>query len=273
MTSKNILILIPARYQSSRFPGKPLAPIAGKTMIQRVYENCQRAEETEIAKKEGLSIHVGVVTDNDKIEEHVKSFNGNVYRVDDDVPSGSERIYLAYKRYFEEKERVDLLINVQGDEPLLNPKRVSNLAAFHLHSTFDVATMVKPMIGSVDRWKCPNSVKTIFVKQSNKCLYFSRAPIPFKRSNGKPDDLKEAMEESSLLWHLHIGVYSYKLGGLRSFNEMDSSYYENSEQLEQLRALEMGLEIGAIEVNDNLVGVDTPEDIQRVEGLILDKET
>ena len=235
-------------------------------MIQRVYENCQEAGLTEEARKEGLTFHVGVVTDDEKIEQHVRSFKGNVYRVDDDVPSGSERIYLAYKRYFEEKENIDLLLNVQGDEPLLTAKRVSGLAAFHLGSRFDVATMVKPMKGTVDRWKCPNSVKAIFIKQSNKCLYFSRAPIPFKR----PGDVSD---ENSMRWHLHIGVYSYKLGGLRSFHEMDCSYYEKSEQLEQLRALEMGLEIGAIEVNDNLIGVDTPEDIQRVEGFIFDKET
>ena len=273
MTSKNILILIPARYQSSRFPGKPLASIAGKTMIQRVYENCQRAEKTEEAKREGLSFHVGVVTDNDEIENHVKSFKGSVYRVDDDVPSGSERIYLAYKRYFEKKEKVDLLLNVQGDEPLLTPERVSSLASFHLGSTFDVATMVRPMRGAVERWKCSNAVKAIFVKQSNKCLYFSRAPIPFRRPDETSEDSRGIKDENSLRWHLHIGVYSYKLGGLRSFHEMDCSHYEKSEQLEQLRALEMGLEIGAIEVNDNLVGVDTPEDIQRVEGFIFDKET
>ncbi len=273
MTSKNILVLIPARYQSSRFPGKPLAPIAGKTMIQRVYENCLHAGETEEAKREGLNFHVGVVTDNDKIEQHVKSFRGHVYRVDDDVPSGSERIYIAYKRYFEEKEKVDLLLNVQGDEPLLTSKRVSGLAAFHLRSKFDVATMVRPMKGTIDRWKCPNSVKAIFIKQSNRCLYFSRAPIPFKRSDKTSESLRETHEENSPHWHLHIGVYSYKLEGLRSFHEMSCSYYEESEQLEQLRALEMGLEIGAIEVNDNFVGVDTPEDIQRVERLIFDKET
>ena len=268
MTSKKILILIPARYQSSRFPGKPLAPILGKTMIQRVYENCQGAGETEEAKKEGLDFHVGVVTDNEEIESHVRSFKGNVYRVDDDVPSGSERIYLAYKRYFEEQEGVDLLLNVQGDEPLLKADRISNLAAFHLRSKFDVATMVRPMWGTPELWKSPNAVKAIFVKQSNKCLYFSRAPIPFKRTQTKDGD-----EESPLDWHLHIGVYSYKLNGLRSFHEMNCSYYEQAEQLEQLRALEMGLEIGAIEVHDNLVGVDTREDIQRVEGAIFEKET
>lgn len=262
MVQKNVLILIPARYQSSRLPGKPLVSLAGKTMVQRVYENCESANKSSEAKKNNIRFHVGVVTDNSDIERHVQSFSGNVYRVDDDVPSGSERIYLAFERYLKDKN-FDLLINVQGDEPLLGGERIAELTSFHLRSSFALTTMVRPMKGPLEMWKDPNCVKAIYSQKLKKCLYFSRAPIPFIRGI-------EVSEE--VPWHLHIGVYSYKLEGLRSFHEASRSSYENYEQLEQLRALELGLEIGAIEVEDFLVGVDTPEDVKKVEGVILEQE-
>jgi 3-deoxy-manno-octulosonate cytidylyltransferase (CMP-KDO synthetase) len=231
-------------------------------MVQRVYENCESANKSSEAKKNNIRFHVGVVTDNSEIERHVQSFSGNVYRVDDDVPSGSERIYLAFERYLKDKN-FDLLINVQGDEPLLGGERIAELTSFHLRSSFALTTMVRPMKGPLEMWKDPNCVKAIYSQKLKKCLYFSRAPIPFIRGI-------EVSEE--VPWHLHIGVYSYKLEGLRSFHEASRSSYENYEQLEQLRALELGLEIGAIEVEDFLVGVDTPEDVKKVEGVILEQE-
>jgi 3-deoxy-manno-octulosonate cytidylyltransferase (CMP-KDO synthetase) len=263
MNLKKILILIPARYESSRFPGKPLVLVAGKSMIQRVYENCQKANESDEASRHNLHFHVGIVTDNREIETHVKGFAGNVYRVDDDVPSGSERIYLAYERFFKNQRDFQLLVNVQGDEPLLKGERIAMLASFHLNSSFDLATMVKPMKGPLSMWQNPNCVKAIYSQISQKCLYFSRAPIPFVRNPLASEDVP---------WHLHIGVYSYKLEGLKKFHKAQSSPYENYEQLEQLRALELGLNIGAIEVDDYLVGIDTPEDVKKAEGVILGKE-
>jgi len=237
-----LLVLIPARFASTRFPGKPLAVINGKSMIQRVYENC---------KKSGCE--VAVVTDDSRIEDHVKSFNGRALRVDDDLPSGTERIELAFRRFYNPKD-FDLVINVQGDEPLLKGEEILRLAEYHLKSTFDIATLVREEQGG--EYKDPNRVKAIFCEGSGQCLYFSRAAVPFYRET-----------KSEVLWHLHIGVYSYKPQALLSFCKLPVSRLENCEKLEQLRALEAGIKIGAIKTTFKLMGVDTHEDLLKVEGV------
>ncbi len=254
MKKDKVLILIPARFASTRFPGKPLAKIVSvnQTMIQRVYQNCVATGFTTC-----------VVTDNEAIEHHVASFGGLVKRVDDDVPSGSERILLAYQRYFAH-ENYDLVINVQGDEPLLQADELNRLANFHFHSHFDIATLVRPMSGFDGDFRDPNRVKVIYSTAQGICHYFSRAPIPFVRDHAV--DL--AREE----WFLHIGVYSYRPQALISFGKETCSYYESLEKLEQLRALEMGLHIGAVTTNRLLIGVDTPEDLVKLEGVLSGKE-
>jgi 3-deoxy-manno-octulosonate cytidylyltransferase (CMP-KDO synthetase) len=239
-----IIVLIPARYQSSRFPGKPLSKIHGKSMIQRVFENCASS---------GYESYV--VTDDARIEQHVKDFGGKVIRVDDDVPSGTERIALAFEREIEGV--VDLVINVQGDEPLLRDDAIKELAEIHLKSNFDIMTMVKRKASGHEDFKNPNVVKAMFVEQSNQCLYFSRASIPFDRDG-----------ECNFDWFHHLGVYSYRPKALLEFSKRAVSRLENIEKLEQLRALEMGLSIGALEVNFEPIGVDTPADIHKIEEVI-----
>jgi 3-deoxy-manno-octulosonate cytidylyltransferase (CMP-KDO synthetase) len=236
-----VVVLIPARYQSSRFPGKPLALLKNKTMIERVYQN---------AASSGLEC--AVVTDDDRIEAEVKKFGGKVIRVDDDVPSGSERIALAYERFYEGK--ADLVINVQGDEPLLPGESLKLLADFHLNSKFDVATMVRPRKSSEEDFKNPNVVKAVLAQVSGQCLYFSRASLPFDRD-----------QKSEYEWHQHIGVYSYRPKALKEFVKAPVARLEDLEKLEQLRAMEMGFSIGALSVNYILQGVDTPDDVQKVE--------
>ena len=240
---KNILILIPARYASSRFPGKPLVEIAGKSMIEHVYANCSQT-----------GFDVAVVTDSSEIENHVKSFGGTVCRVDENVPSGTERIRLAYERFYSD-QGYDLVLNVQGDEPLLQKDDLINLSEFHLNSDFNIGTLVSKQ-SDLDGFKDINRVKVIFCKITGQCLYFSRASIPYSREG----NMKE--------WFLHIGVYSYRPEDLTSFAKEDLSYYEDLEKLEQLRALEMGLKIGAVTTTSTLLGVDTPEDIKKVEGVM-----
>jgi 3-deoxy-manno-octulosonate cytidylyltransferase (CMP-KDO synthetase) len=240
-----VVILIPARFASSRFPGKPLALIAGKTMIERVYKNCQES---------GYPTYV--VTDHDGIEKHVKDFGGKVLRIDDDVPSGSERIALAYERHLQ-SENYELVINVQGDEPLLKGDVLKELAEFQLNSSFDIATLLRSRSVKEEDFTNANVVKAVFSRDSKQCLYFSRQSIPFDREGGK-----------DYLWYQHIGVYSYRPQALASFVRLPLSVLEDLEKLEQLRALENKMTIGAVLTTQKLIGVDVPYDVIKVEGVL-----
>lgn len=241
----SIVILIPARFGSSRFPGKPLAKILGQTMIEHVYKNCADS-----------GFYTAIVTDNDEIEKEAKKFNGNVLRVDDDVPSGSERIALAYERYLKDKNP-KLVINVQGDEPLLKGSVLKELANFHEKSPYEITTLIRERKSSEEDFKNPNVVKSVWVKETNECLYFSRASLPFDRDGNK-----------TYSWFQHIGVYSYRPQALSQFVKLPMGKLEDLEKLEQLRALENKMKIGAILTEQKLIGVDVPEDIHRVEGVL-----
>lgn len=263
VTQKKVLILIPARYESSRFPGKPLAKIHGKSMIQRVFENCDSASNysktdaninSQLPKIEFTAC---VVTDDDRIEKHVIDFGGRVVRVDDDVNSGTLRISLALKRFFQD-QNFDLIINVQGDEPLLLGSDIFELAAYHFASGFEISTVVRPRFDAegFENW---HLVKAIYVEATGQCLYFSRASVPFVRD-------KHVDHQTD--WYHHIGVYSFTPQALVDFAKGVDGQYEVLEKLEQLRALEMGMRIGAIKTNRKLVGIDTPEDLEKLEGEI-----
>lgn len=241
----SVVVLIPARFGSSRFPGKPLAKIAGRSMIERVYSNCKAA-----------GFKTAVVTDNDEIEAHVKSFSGVVLRVDDDVPSGSERIALAYQRFFKDA-KADLVINVQGDEPLLKGDVLKQLADFHLKTSFPITTLLSERKSSEADYKNPNVVKSVWSEKTKQCFYFSRQSLPYDREGGK-----------EFSWYQHIGVYSYKPEALLTFVKLPLSKLEDLEKLEQLRALENGFAIGGILTTQKLIGVDIPEDIKKVEGAL-----
>jgi 3-deoxy-manno-octulosonate cytidylyltransferase (CMP-KDO synthetase) len=242
----SVVVLIPARFGSSRFPGKPLAHILGISMIQRVFTNCQTA-----------GFKTAVVTDNDEIEAHVKNFGGEVIRVNDDVPSGSERIALAFQRHFQQ-EKVDLVINVQGDEPLLKGDVLKELAEFHLKSSYPLATLLRERKSSEEDFHNPNVVKAVWSEKTKQCLYFSRESIPYDRDGNK-----------TYAWYQHIGVYSYRPEALLDFVKLPMSRHEDIEKLEQLRALDNGYSIGAILTDQKLMGVDVPEDIKKVEGALL----
>ncbi len=239
-----IVILIPSRFASSRFPGKPLHPIAGVSLIQRVYENCVQS-----------GFDVFVVTDDQRIEDHVYAFQGRVLRVDDDVPSGSERIHLAYERHLK-IQNYKLIINVQGDEPLLKGEEIKALAEFHLTSPFDITTMLKRRHSSEADFTNPNVVKAVWENQTGKCHYFSRSSVPHGRDGVEHD------------WFQHIGIYSYRPEALTKFAKAPATALEKLEKLEQLRALGQGLSLGAIETKHTLLGVDTPEDVLKVEGVL-----
>lgn len=259
MEHKKVLILIPSRYHSSRFEGKPLAPINGKSLVQWVYEGCESAKEVK-PKNLSLSFHTYVVTDDDRIEEHVTSFGGNVLRVDDDVASGTLRIERALNRYFKEKEEFDVVINVQGDEPLIKGEDLVNLAEFQIISNFDISTIVKKEPLSNRDVENPDRVKCIFSEESGKCFFFTRAEFPYDRDRKHEGD-----------WYLHLGVYAYSPLSLSDYCVLEPSRYEKLEKLEQLRAIENDMTIGAIMTEHEMFGVDRPEDVKKLEGVLSGK--
>lgn len=244
----NVLILIPARFQSSRFPGKPLAMIAGKSMIERVYNNMMTAH-----------CDVAVVTDDERVENEVKKFKGHVVRVDDEVETGSERIFLAYERFFKNKN-YQYVVNVQGDEPMLKGSLIAELVKFHeSKNQFDIATVIRPMQGR-DKINDPNLVKVAWSEHTSQCLYFSRSALPFERA------------KISERWWLHAGIYCYTVESLINFNRQPVSFLEKTESLEQLRALECGMKIGGFEYSGFFKGVDTPADRDEVERMINERK-
>jgi 3-deoxy-manno-octulosonate cytidylyltransferase (CMP-KDO synthetase) len=228
-----------------------LANIAGKKMIEWVYDQCVE----EITSNEILPpIEISVVTDHDEIEHTLKDKSRNVCRVDDNVSTGSERIYLAWQRYYKD-QNFDYIINVQGDEPLINKQDLLNLLEFHQESNFDITTYVNKSKVKED-FENPNCVKALLNEKNGECHYFSRAPIPFHRDS-----------EFESFYH-HIGIYCYKTEALEKFFNAEKSTNEVKESLEQLRALDLGMRIGAMITKKKFIGVDTPEDIYKLEGVL-----
>jgi 3-deoxy-manno-octulosonate cytidylyltransferase (CMP-KDO synthetase) len=252
----SILFLIPARFQSTRLPGKPLILLAGKVLVDWVVMRSKEA--ISLLEGRGIRAKVAVVTDHDGIEEKMKELGHQVVRVDDDVPSGSERLNLAYQRFFKDQS-LDLIVNVQGDEPLVDPQTLVELVQTHLSQLdkFEIMTMVVPRSRTESDFSNPNRVKVAYVTKNHRCLYFSRAAIAYDRE----DSMKTP-------WYSHVGVYSYKPQALSEFCQCPLGEIEDIEKLEQLRALENGLQIGAITIEKAPHGVDTPDDVKQVEGVL-----
>ena len=230
------LVLIPARYQSSRFPGKPLAQLNQRSLIQTVHHNMQQS-----------GYPAWVVTDDQRIEKHLKeSGTQQVIRIDDPVANGTLRIALAYQRCFKQQS-LQFIVNVQGDEPLLKGSAVSQLVEWHQHHDFAVTTLVRPRQGSPEDFHHPHTVKVKLGAQG-QCLNFSRTPL------GK---LAE--------WFQHVGVYCYQPWALERFCSQGPCPREQHEGLEQLRGLHLGLTYGALPYPHPLRGVDTPEDLAAVQ--------
>lgn len=248
-----------------------MVKLSGKSMIQRVYENCHKAPSPLIQSSNfedrqktpflDINCETYVLTDHDKIEEHVLSFGGKVLRVDDLVNSGTERIGKALERYFPHDD-IQIIVNVQGDEPLLKGEDIHKLIQFHLHSPFDVCTMVKEMNGAHDDFLNPNRVKVAYSSETGECLYFSRAPIPYVRNRQKEEK-----------WYLHVGIYSYTTMSLNKYFTGIEGHLEKTENLEQLRFREMGMKIGGLLIDQELMSVDSPEDVAKVEGVLNVQET
>lgn len=240
---QSILAIIPARYASSRFPGKPLADIGGKSMIQRVYE--QAAKASHLNK-------VVVATDSLLIYDHVKAFGGAVVMTNEEHASGTDRCYEALTQ---QPKKFDYVINVQGDEPFIQPEQI-DLLAQALDGKTEIATLAK-QITSSDTIFNPNIVKVVFSKEG-KALYFSRSPIPHVRN--RPEDEWPAGGN----FFKHIGMYAYRCDVLEKITRLPVSTLEIAEALEQLRWLENGYNVKVIETQLETIGIDVPDDLEKV---------
>ncbi|MGQ0740137.1 MAG: 3-deoxy-manno-octulosonate cytidylyltransferase [Bacteroidota bacterium] len=236
--------IIPARYASTRFPGKPLIDIAGKTMIQRVYEKTRQAKSLST---------VTVATDDERIFDHVQSFGGKAVMTAAHHPSGTDRCLEALQQL---KENYQYVINIQGDEPLIEPEQIDELAAVLQDGSTELATqMIKVDNHAVLFDK--GEVK-IVVNTNNEALYFSRMVIPFIKG----------VEEKE--WHLHhayyrhLGMYAYRRDVLEKICQLPVSALERAESLEQLRWIENGFRIKCVETKYESRCIDTPEDVEKV---------
>ena len=246
MLMKTIAI-IPARYASSRFPGKVLADIGGKSMIQRVYEQVSEA---------ALINEVLVATDDDRIFHHVRGFGGRVAMTRPDHRSGTDRCAEIAAGL----TGVDMVINVQGDEPFIDPVQVDGVVGPLLAGKASISTLARPLRRQQDLFD-PNVVKAVF-SDSGRALYFSRSPVPFLRNT------PEAKWVESALHFQHIGLYGFQYRTLLEITRLPPSRYEQAELLEQLRWLEAGYAIHVNITDRETLGVDTPEDLERARAFL-----
>ena len=245
--SQKILGIIPSRFASTRFPAKPLADIKGKSMIQRVYEQASKAKSLE---------RVIVATDHPKIYDHVKSFGGEVVMTSELHQSGTDRCKEALDKA---GENFDFVINIQGDEPFIEPEQIDLLSSC-LDTQAELATLVFPGMDGESLFS-PNTVKVV-VNNHNEALYFSRSPIPYLRNFPKENWAKQHV------YNRHIGIYAYRSDILGKITQLKPSSLELLESLEQLRWLENGFKIKVQKTTYESYGIDTPEDLERVLKLV-----
>ncbi|AKU92241.1 3-deoxy-manno-octulosonate cytidylyltransferase [Vulgatibacter incomptus] len=230
-------IIVPARFASERLPGKPLADLGGKPMIVRVLERARAVRGIERAV---------VATDDERIAAAVRADGGEVAMTPSDCPSGSDRCAHAARQLGD----LDVVVNVQGDEPLLEPRAVEALLGAFSDPTVEMATLARPLEpGELDN---PNVVKVVCNLRGD-ALYFSRAPIPHLRGGG-PGTLGRA----------HVGIYAFRASFLQAYTRLSPTPLEQSEKLEQLRVLEHSHAIRVVDTTWRSIGVDTPEDLERV---------
>lgn len=239
----NFLAIIPSRYASTRFPGKPLALVNGKPMIQRVYEQAKKSFK-----------YVCVATDDERIASAVKEFGGEVV-ITGEHNSGTDRCLEAYQKYTASINiKFDTIINVQGDEPYIKPEQLNQLKECFNENGVVLATLVKKIENKEELYNS-NAPKVVLDK-NNFALYFSRSPIPFPRDVEVTDEYV-----TNSKYFRHIGLYGYSTKVLEEICKMPQSILEKTEKLEQLRWLENGLKIKVQESEFNSYAVDTPEDL------------
>lgn len=236
--------IIPARYGSTRFPGKPLALINGKTMIRRVYE--------QVKKTRNISIVI-VATDDQRIIDEVESFGGQASMTSPDHKSGTDRCAEVLENL---NQDIDVVINIQGDEPFIDPGQIDQLAGMFDHPEVEIATL-STSVKSDEELNNPNVVKLVAGKDG-RALYFSRFPIPYLRANngGNISGLHPYLK--------HIGIYAYRSEILRKIVKLGQGKLEIAESLEQLRWLENGFSIHVSNCQSEGISIDTPEDLSKI---------
>ena len=240
------IALIPARYASTRFPGKPLAMLGGKTVIQRVYEQVVKYFDDAY-----------VCTDDNRIMDAVLQFGGKSVMTDANHKSGTDRCFEAFQKV---GDGADVVVNIQGDEPFIHPTQLQSIKACFDESSTQIATLVKPFTSndSFDSLQNPNSPKVV-VDANMNALYFSRSVIPYLR--GVPQE--EWLSQHT--FYKHIGLYAYRSDVLAEITSLSQSALEKAESLEQLRWLENGYTIRVGITNFETIGIDTPDDLERAE--------
>ena len=241
-----VLAIIPARYASTRFPGKPLAMLGGKPVIRRVYEQVAGVLDDAI-----------VATDDERIYEAVRAFGGKVEMTSAEHRSGTDRCWEAYCR---QGRPFDVVVNVQGDEPFIQAEQLLAVKNLFDDPAIDIATLIKPFAETdgLEALENPNSPKVVLDAQS-RAVYFSRAVIPFLRGVPREEWL------SRHTFYKHIGLYAFRTEVLRAVTALPPSTLERAESLEQLRWLENGYRIGVAVTDCETVGIDTPEDLAKAE--------
>lgn len=238
--------IIPSRFGSSRFPGKPLAILAGKPLVAWVVDAVKKATTLD---------EVIVATDDERIAAAVQQYGGRAVMTPSELPSGTDRIAVAAGDFADD----DILVNIQGDEPLIDPKLIDELVAkLKGDERWSMATAVTPIKSVADL--AAKTVVKVVLDRDDGAMYFSRAPIPCDRDN-------EA-DLASGLYVRHLGIYAYRGAFLRKYVAEKPCAVEMTEKLEQLRALWMGAKIAVVKTDDEGIGVDTPEDAKRVEKIL-----
>ncbi len=261
------IVIIPSRYASTRFPGKPLCPLLGKPMIQHVYE---RVREAKLVKD------AFVATDDRRIRDAVEGFGGKVLMTSEEHQSGTDRIAEAVVKLADAGYGIqegDTVVNVQGDEPMIMPEMVDGVIRLMEDKKASIGTLARRIEDAAEIAN-PDVVKVVF-NAEGFALYFSRAPIPYHRDSNKlpatNNELKGNNSENSLLnkvtrdYFKHIGIYAYRKEVLLKFSQLPPTKLERTEKLEQLRALENGFAIKVSKTVFDTIGVDTPLDLERVE--------
>lgn len=244
--------IIPARYASTRFPGKPIAMLGDRTVIQRVYE--------QAAKSLGI---VYVATDDDRIRETVEKFGGKAIMTSPYHISGTDRCSEAVSLIESETDlKIDVVINIQGDEPFIRPVQIELLASCFTDDSVEIATLIRKVLPGEDLQNI-NQVKVVISKEGD-AIYFSRAVIPYMRDA----EINEWTERHT--YFKHLGIYGYRTSILKKLTSLERSSLEIAESLEQNRWLENGYTIRTAVTEWESIGIDTPEDLERAKGLIKD---